>query len=139
MRVLQEVGVGVTSAPVPRAPAPATASMPGGLLPGETYYVRIAWQGQSGASGAASDLSAVRVEHGFHLEVTAPADAPAGVTGAFVYAGVEESNLTRQNDSPVLPGATWSMAPGGLRSDLPTAAAQKPDRFVTNRNEWLRG
>jgi hypothetical protein len=137
-RLLVDIGVGMTSAPIPKAPAPVLGSVAGGLCPATTYFVKIACIGNQGVTGGWSETSADATGPGMRLTVSVPA-APAGVIGAAVYMGVSESELRRQSEASIAPGATWTQPATGLRSDLADLRVQGPDYYVASRREMLRG
>jgi hypothetical protein len=126
--LLFEYGVGVVSNPVPKAPKPAlTEGASGG--PVTQYFVRIAWRGRLGMSGALSEVNVFPAPNGELLYAGAGA-APAGVTGFDVYAGEATDSLSLQNATPVTIGQFWVMPPGGLVPGTPPPAEQKPDYYV---------
>jgi hypothetical protein len=137
-RLVFDIGVGITTCPVPRAQTPIIEALPGSLLPANTYYVRIAWQGRRGTRGDWSPLEAITVPPGTRLGVTVPAQ-PLNANGAWVYAGTSKETLLRQNEQVVDAGERWTQPITGLRSDLAPIPAQSPDYYVINRREMLRG
>jgi hypothetical protein len=137
-RLLFDIGVGLTRAPISKAEPPMLGSQFGGLLPAATYYVKLAGQSSAGTTGSWSDCVAVTVLPGSRLVVTMPV-LPAGVTGGVIYAGQSEQTLTRQNDAPLGAGAVWVQPESGLRKDLATLPMQGPDFYVSRGQELFRG
>jgi hypothetical protein len=126
--LLFDYGVGIIGNPVPRAPKPAVTAGPSGGAIGQ-FYVRTAWRGPFGASGALSETVGFAAPDGERFIVD-PGVAPAGVTGFDVYAGADETALTRQNSSPILAGSTWTLPPAGLVTGPAPLADQKPDHYI---------
>jgi hypothetical protein len=136
-RVLLEIGLGMSNAPVPKAATPLASVAAGGALAPATYYLRIAWLGLRGQAGAPSDTVAVGASYGERPSLRIPAQSGA-ISGAIVYAGESESRMRRQNDEPAPPGSVWAMSESGLRQDLEDPPLQTADFFVANRNQLLR-
>jgi hypothetical protein len=136
-RVLLEIGVGMTNAPVSRPAMAVVTTAPGGTLAPATYYICIAWAGMRGESGAQSETVAITTSYGERPSVRIPVQ-PGAIAGAFVFAGEMENAMRRQNDEPLAPGSTWTMSESGLRQDLTDPPAQTADFYVANRNQLLR-
>jgi hypothetical protein len=47
--------------------------------------------------------------------------------------------MFRQTNTPIPAGASWTEAEAGLRKDLSVVPVQRPDYFVANRRQMLRG
>jgi hypothetical protein len=135
---LFEIGVGISNAPVPKPRTPSLDSVLGGLLPFANYTVQIAWVNSRGGTGQLSDLSAIGVEAQRLLAVAAP-QAPTGVAGWHVYAASGDAEITRQTETPLSPGQIWIQPASGLRTDVGGVPQQRPDYYVTQRREWMRG
>ena len=129
-RQLLETGVGIVGSPLAKPQAPATSAVAGGVLPFRTYCVQVATAG-TGVTSAWSDPVMVEVQPGTRLSVNA--------AGCYVYAGSDERHMYRQTNAPIPPGANWTEAESGLRRDLSPVPVQRPDYFVANRRQLLRG
>lgn len=129
-RQLLETGVGIVGSPLAKPASPATSAVAGGVLPFRTYCVQVAAAG-SGATSAWSDPLVVEAQPGTRLSVSAP--------GCHVYAGEDQQHMFRQTSAPIPPGANWTEPESGLRRDLSTPPVQRPDYFVANRRQMLRG
>jgi hypothetical protein len=123
---LFELGVGVAFAPAPRAAAPGITKVSGTLEAG-TYYVSICWLNELGHEGAPSAPVIAYVQQGT-FQVT-PGDAPKGVTGWNVYAGLSSVTMTRQNSAPLGLSCSWTQ-PGRIAAGPPPSAGQNPDMCV---------
>lgn len=123
-----DYGVGVTNNPVPRAPKPLVAEGATGGPVGQ-YFVRIAWRGRMGVTGALSEMSAFSAPNGELIYVGAGV-APADVIGFDVFAGMTVGSLTLQSATPVTPGELWIMPPTGLVDGTPPPVEQRPDYYV---------
>lgn len=126
--LLFEYGVGIVQNPVPRAPKPiVTEGALGG--PVTQYFVRIAWRGATGTTGALSEPAVFPAPNG-ELMYVGSGPAPAGVTGFHVYLGETAESATLQNGTPILPGQLWVMPVGGLVPRQVPASEQRPDYYI---------
>ena len=130
MRQLLETGVGIVGTPLVKPASPATSTVAGGVLPSRSYFVQVALA-SSGVTSAWSDPAMVELQPGTRLSVNAP--------GCHVYAGADERHMFRQTNTPIPAGANWTEAESGLRKDLAAVPVQRPDYFVANRRQMLRG
>lgn len=138
LRKLLDVGVGITSSPVPRAPQPTLSHVAGGLLPSRTYHVSLAIAGFNGRTGAWSRTASIELPPGTRMSTLPPATSGPS-NGLWIYAGQNESQLTRQNDVPLQPGTAWVEPVSGLRTNLAALPVQMADFYSANRRELLRG
>jgi hypothetical protein len=138
LQALLEAGIGVASAPIPKPAAATVSAVAGGFLPARTYYVRVAWTRDGRTTGELSETASLSIPTGSKLRIVAPA-APAGIAGWAVYAGTDPEAARRQNDAVLEPGAPWIEDNSGLRDDLTSWPVQRPDFYVENRRELLRG
>ncbi len=126
--LLFDYGVGAVNYPVPRAPKPLVEAVgTGGSV--TQYYIRIAWRGRQGDSGAQSEFAVVPAPNGERISVTAGAP-PNSVIGYDVYVGESDDTLTLQNGSTVLAGSTWSMPLGGLIHGPTAPPDRRPDYYI---------
>jgi hypothetical protein len=102
---VRQTGVGITLSPIPQAAAPELLASEGWLAEG-TYYAEMAWTNAAGEEGACSPTAAIEVTTGgFRAH---PSEAPEGVAGWNVYAGIAPESLTRQNGGPLAADAEWA-------------------------------
>ena len=134
---LRQVGVGIVTSPIPRAPKPEGGGAPGSGPPG-TYYVQVAWTGAGNIEGAASDALVVDVPLGNTLIVRG-GEAPSGVEAWNVYVGTSEGACMRQNADPLPAGATWMLPPSGIQAGASAGEGQGPDYYVRASGRLLRG
>lgn len=137
MRHLIESGVGVTGAPLPKAPAPQVSFVIEGLLPARTYYVRIGWSNGT-ATGALSEAANLSIPPGGKLRVSAP-PLPDGIGGWVIYAGTSTGQTRLQTQTRLSGQETWTEPDSGLREDLSSLPSQPPDYFVEHGRRLLRG
>jgi hypothetical protein len=136
--IATELGIGMVSAPVSRAAAPACNTEAGGVLGPRTYFVSVAWQASSGSTGDMSEPTVTAIPLSALLTVQPSGQSP-GVSGWYVYAGPSESELRRQNELPLGQQVVWKEPAAGLRSDIPNIPVQRPDWYVRNRRVLQRG
>jgi len=127
--LLFDYGVGVVTNPIARAPKPVVAeSTVGG--PVAQYYFRIAWRGRDGSNGALSEASVFPAPNGELAMVSASGPAPPDVVGFDVFAGEDDSQVSRQNATVVPIGGVWTMPSSGLTAGPPAPGGQKPDYYI---------
>lgn len=138
LKQLLQVGVGICTSPVPQAHPPVLGTTPGGLLTATDYHVRVSWTNTSGFCGELSDAVAINADPETLLTVSGECP-PAGAAGFHVYITDRDGKPRRQTAAPVPQDVHWVLPTAGPRSDLPAIPAQRPDLYVTERREWLRG
>lgn len=114
---LIQIGIGITSHPVPQATTPQVTAVPGSL-PDGIYYVTMTWVNSAGEEGA-SAVPAVIALAASTLQVQ-PAAPPVIAVGWNVYAGHAPEGMILQNSSPIPAGQMW------LQSNALTQAGQLP-------------
>ncbi len=129
-----EYGVGLVSVPIPRAAAPACASVPGSGV-STTYYVSASWVGAR--EGAASYPTTFDTTAGSQLMVSTGA-APSGVTGWNVYVGVTREGMALQNSTPLSLGQAW-VPTGGLVAGAGLSSGQPAEYWVIENRTSQRG
>jgi hypothetical protein len=107
---LMEIGIGMTSDPVPRPERPEVLAAPGFLTDG-FYYVTTTWVNATGEEGAPAAAGSVMTS-GSTFRVLA-GSAPAIARGWNVYAGADPAELVRQNGDLIPPDEGW-LQPGAL-------------------------
>lgn len=127
-QALLEMGVGIVTKPIPRGPRPvlATVSLP---VPGATYYVRVAWVGESGEEGAASEPAVITTDDGQGLLVSVD-DAPPCATAWNVYVGYGPKETMKQNVVPIPLGHSWQQSSAQLLSGPAPGDGQMPTYYV---------
>jgi hypothetical protein len=132
-----EYGIGLVSAPVPRAGTPALGAT-AGTLAGTIYYAQVSWVSATGQEGSASPATTFQTADNSGLTVAA-VNAPTVAAGWNVYLGPTVSTLTLQNSSPLAIGATFTLPGSGLASGLSPGDGQAADMFVTGGRILRRG
>jgi hypothetical protein len=136
-QTLLDSGLGMTSAPVPRPCQPILGSV-AGQAAAATYFVRVTWVGNGGVEGAPSAITAVTTAGASALTVEA-VNPPAIANGWNVYASYSPTGLTRQNDSPLAPGETWTEPAEGLKKGKPAGCGQRPEMYLRVAGMLNRG
>ena len=135
--LLAQTGIGVSSAPIPRAKAPALDWV-SSMLTLVPLFVSMTWVGPQGAEGAGSAEQAIAIPPGNTLRVM-PAAGSESAVGWNVYVGESSGSLTRQNAAPIAVGATWTLPASGLVAGEELGAGQAPDLFKTAPRFSQRG
>jgi hypothetical protein len=130
-------GVGMTSSPMPRAARPELGTV-AGRAAATTYFVSVTWVAQSGIEGAPSTITALTTTMPSALTVMA-VDPPATAAGWNVYASCSATGLTRQNDTPMALGQTWTEPAAGLAKGKPVSCGQRPEMFLRLTGMLNRG
>jgi hypothetical protein len=132
-----QFGVGLVSRPVPVAEAPQF-SFAAGTFEATTYFARVAWVGETGQEGLASEVTTYDAPAGSVPVVTA-VDAPSNAAGFNVYIGLTPETLAKQNASPVAAGGSFTLGSGGLVAGAPPGDGQVPDLFLAGTRALRRG
>jgi len=103
-----ELGVGIATAPVPRAATPGLSAVPGFLTLG-AYYATMTWTNDAGEEGAPAVPDVIEITSG-SMSVT-PKPAPPAIAGWNVYVGSGPDEMVLQNDRPL--GLSEGWAPTG--------------------------
>lgn len=136
-RTFFEIGVGLCSDPLGKAPTPVLGSIPG-TGPPATFYVGIAWTNRAGQEGLSSEVVAFSTTPNTQLVVDS-LEAPANATGFNVYVGPTPDGMSLQNDVPVPVGSRWILPSSGIRQGRRPGQGQSAERFVSNEQIFLRG
>jgi hypothetical protein len=121
---LIQIGIGVTSHPVPRAATPKVIAIPGSLSDG-IYYVTMAWVNLAGEEGA-SAVPAVITLAASTLQVNSAAPPPTAVSWN-VYVGHAPEAMVIQNGSPIPAWETWLQAAALAASGQRPGSGQEPN------------
>jgi len=135
-RTYFQLGVGVVADPIPMAPIPGLSSVPGSGA-AETFYVVATWVNAAGQEGAPSDNATLTTAAGQDLVATL-LGPPQNAVGWNVYVGPSPSLLTRQNETLLALGASWTMT-GSLSPGAAPAMGQPPAWFIVDRRVIERG
>ncbi|MBM3787572.1 MAG: hypothetical protein FJW30_24720 [Acidobacteria bacterium] len=136
-QLLFETGVGVVPRPIPKAATPLLNQVAGNQT-AKTYYVRVAWVDANGTEGSASETIALTTAEGTALTVR-PLGAPAVAAGWNVYAGLLDDRITKQNNTPLPLGSTWTLPSQGLVSGAAPGGGQVAEQFLQHIPVLLRG
>lgn len=132
---LIQAGIGVTTSPIPRPPAPRTEAA-GGATPPGSYWVSMAWVRAAGEEGEPSLPINIEVTSGGF--VVTPAGAPAEAMGWNLYAGATIETMTRQNATPIAPENSWAASTVTTWGPQP-GTGQKPAAPQPTARMLLRG
>jgi len=131
-----QLGVAVVADPVPKAPAPMLASVPG-TAAGGMFYVAVTWVNGSNEEGSPSNFAQLGTSNGQQLMVSV-AGAPQNVTSWNVYAGTSPNDLSLQNPSPLGISEGWTMA-SAVEAGAPLPRGQQPTWFMVDHRVIERG
>lgn len=132
-----EFGIGLVTAPVPRAGMPVLG-VAAGTLASTIYYAQVSWVAAAGQEGKTSPATTFQTTDNSLLTV-ATVNAPAVAAGWNVYLGLASSTLTQQNSAPLAIGATFTLPDSGLVSGASPEDGQAADMFVTGGRILRRG
>jgi len=130
-------GLGMTSSPVPRPVQPELGTA-AGEASAATYFVSVTWVAAGGIEGAPSAVEALTKTGVSALTIMA-VDPPEIAAGWNVYASYSPTGLTRQNDTPMMPGDTWTEPAEGLTKGRPVNCGQRPEMFLRLTGVLNRG
>jgi hypothetical protein len=121
---LIQIGVGMASQPVPRAPTPQVIAIPGSL-PNGIYYVTMAWLNSAGEEGA-SAVPAVITLSASTLQVE-PAAPPPTAANWNVYAGFGPEGMVLQNIFPIPAAEIWLQTSALVQAGQRPGSGQEPN------------
>jgi len=134
-------GVGVVFNPLPK-PAMPLLSIQDGTAAAESMFIQTAWVDAMGNEGALSPVNGQILSGAASIAVAmaeGSIDVPAAATGWNIYASTTQSNLTRQNASPLPIGSAWELPDSGLVMGSEPIDGQLPNVYVTLSHEIKRG
>ncbi len=134
--MLFESGVGIVSRPAPRAERPELSSV-AGTLPAATYYARVSWVSEGGDEGCPSEPAVLTAPDYSLLQVRA-VNPPPNARWWNVYAGLSDSDVTLQNETPLEPGQLWVEAASGLRTGRKPGTGQAPEYYIQKGGQTRR-
>jgi hypothetical protein len=137
-RALLDTGLGMTSAPVPRAEQPEVSTTAAMGAAAATYFVEITWVTPAGDEGAPSEITALTTAAG-SVPLLRAVDPPASGLGWNVYAGTSPAELTLQNKAPLGANQAWTAPGAGLVKGRPVGNGQAADSFLRIRGVFNRG
>lgn len=130
------IGVGMVAIPAPK-PATPTVNTTGGPCVAGTYYFAVSWVTTSGDEGLCSDPGAVALTSSTQA-VIACGEAPQGISGWNLYAGMEAGVLALQNSTPLSLSDTWAQATPLALGQAP-GDGQEPGYWVADEHRLRRG
>jgi hypothetical protein len=130
-------GLGIVQSPVHKAAIPVLSTV-SGPQPGGTFYGSVAWVNAAGQEGAASDAASITVADNNLMTVSAVSSA-ADAAGFNVYAGNALNAMVRQNNIPLVPGASFTYVPGFTTAGPAPGSGQRPDVVRPLARTLLRG
>lgn len=121
---LMQIGIGITSHPVPQAQPPQVVAIPGSLADG-TYYVTVAWLNSLGESGASAVPTPITLSAStFQVQPFSP---PPVAISWNVFAGQTPDGMILQNGAAIPVGETWVQPAALVRSGQGPAHGQEPN------------
>jgi hypothetical protein len=120
------MGLGLAGNPVAQAGIPVVTAAAGGL-PDGTYYVSVAWTNTAGEEGASSVQAVIATSSS---SFTVRTTAPSTVAGYNVYCGTGAGSMTRQNQSVLPPGLSWTQPDTLSTSGAPAGNGQAPTYWM---------
>ncbi len=134
-------GIGIVYNPLPR-PAMPLISIQSGTAPAEAMFVQTAWADSHGNEGALSAVNGIILNSSSSIAVgmaEGAVEAPTAAAGWNVYASTEESDLTRQNSTPLAIGSTWQLPGSGLIDGAQPIDGQTPNLYIALSRQIQRG
>ncbi len=134
-------GIGVVYNPLPK-PAMPQASLQNTTSPTEALFLQTAWVDGGGNEGALSPVNGLIVNNASPVAVSMIQNAelaPAAASGWNLYAGTTSSDLTRQNNAPLMIGATFQLTPSGVIDGPEPVGGQQPNFYITLSRKIQRG
>lgn len=135
---LMDIGVGLTSRPLPRPRALAVSAVAAGSLGASSYWVAAVRVGHDGEASALSEPALIDVAAGEVPAIASP-NPSLHAQGWAVYASPNRDTLARQTPDVLPFGTPWQMPASGLRNDLEPLVEQGPEWFVRRRRILRRG
>ncbi len=121
---LSQIGIGVTSNPVPQAATPQLTAIPGSLSDG-IYYVTMAWVNSTGEEGASAVPAVIALEAST-IQVQ-PAAPPLTAVSWNVYSGHAPEGMVLQNDSPIPTTEIWLQTGALAQTGQRPGSGQEPN------------
>jgi len=121
---LIQIGIGVTSQPIPKAATPQVIAIPGSL-PDGIYYVTMAWVNSAGEEGA-SAVPEVTALAASAFQVL-PATPPPTAVSWNIYCGHAPEGMVLQNLSPIPIGEIWLQTGALAQAGRRPGSGQEPN------------
>jgi len=118
-------GLPTVSDPVRKATPPVLGII-NGPQSGGSFYASVAWVNAAGKEGEASDASSLDVPDGRIMTIQATMK-PSNAVGFHVFGGTDLNKLTRRNEVPLPPGASFLYIPGSSASGPLPGRGQTPE------------
>lgn len=134
-------GLGIVYNPLPRPAMPLVAIEAGTISP-QALYVQTSWIDNQGNESAPSPINGVILD-GTNTIVVAMSEgalgAPSAAAGWCLYAGTTETDITRQNSTPLAIGSSWDLPATGLIEGTAVGNGQSPQFYIQLSRQILRG
>lgn len=134
-------GLGIIYKPLPKPAMPLVAIETGTVSP-QAMYIQTTWIDVQGNESAASPINGVILDGTSTITVAmseGALGAPSNAMGWCLYAGTSDTNMTRQNASPLAIGSSWELPTTGLIDGSAPGNGQEPDFYVQLSRQILRG
>jgi hypothetical protein len=134
-------GIGIVYNPLPK-PALPLVSVQTGNSPACAFFVQTTWVNALGAESALSPVNGVVVPDSSSISVgmaEGTMNTPPSAVGWNIYVGVDETQATMQNSTPLPVGATWDLPTSGIIAGMLPVDGQPPDYYIQTSKQILRG
>lgn len=134
-------GLGVVYKPLPKPAIPSVA-IEGAAVGPPALFVQTSWVDSHGDESALSPVNGVILDGASTIVVAmseGALDAPSAAVGWNVYAGTDETYITRQNNTPLAIGSSWDLPVTGLVEGIQPGNGQHPDFYMQLSRQILRG
>ena len=134
-------GLGVVYKPLPKPDIPSVAIEAAAVGP-PALFVQTSWVDSHGNEGALSPVNGVILDGASTIVVAMSGgtlDAPSAAVGWNVYVGTDDTDITRQNNTPLVIGASWDLPVTGLVEGIQPGNGQQPDFYIQLSRQILRG
>ena len=134
-------GIGIVYSALPK-PAMPLVSILSGVAPAVAMFIETAWTDRHGNEGTTSPVNG-QILNGASTVAVAMAEGalnvPKAAIGWNVYAGTNDSDLTRQNSTPLPIGSTWQLPSSGLIDGVESPGGQQPTFYIALPRTTQRG
>lgn len=135
-------GIGIVYNPLPKPAMPSVAIEEEAVVGPQTLFVQTSWTDSHGNESALSPVNGIILDGTSTIVVAmseGALDAPSAAIGWNVYAGTIETDITRQNSTPLAIGSTWDLPLTGLIDGVQPGNGQQPDFYIQLSRQILRG
>jgi hypothetical protein len=134
-------GVAVVYKPLPKPAMPSVAIETATVGP-PALFVQTSWVDSHGNESALSPVNGVILDGTSTIVVAmseGTLDAPPSAVGWNVYVGTVDTDITRQNSTPLVIGSSWDLPVTGLVEGIQPGNGQEPDFYIQLSKQILRG